>query len=46
MHALSLEALDKERRFMEKWSKAKLPEGKTSSAFRKNWEKKNAVLDR
>lgn len=44
MHDLSLAALEKERRFVEKWSKAKLTVGKTSSTFKKNWEKKNECL--
>ena len=44
MHELSVAAAKKERAFVEKWSKAILPEGKTAAAFRKNWAKKNEVL--
>jgi inorganic triphosphatase YgiF len=44
MHELSLLAVEKERTFVEKWSKEKLQPGKVSATFRKNWEKKNSVL--
>lgn len=44
MHELSLLAVEKERTFVEKWSKEKLQLGKVSATFRKNWEKKNSVL--
>lgn len=45
MNELSLAAVEKERAFVEKWSKKTLTVGKTSPTFKKNWEKKNATLE-
>ena len=46
MLELSQKALKQESEFIKKWEKQILEQGKTSSLFRKNWQKKNEAFER